>query len=318
MEDKVLIIKQIEDGFSEKKISGVMRLEEENGYAVFHLSLINVPYFGGTFYAVLYTEDCNPVFIKLGSRPSSVSQVIEDYKVFSAPTVCGLIYAEKSDCTAVGFAQEENVTTLSAFKKTVKDAFISAVINGDATAEQYNDEVVATENYYELDKDFEKKLDKIERLYFNATNTDSDRYNKEQEESGKDGFTAYRNQDEKYSDYNAEYREDRPYYKRFEKELDGIFSSFIKEESLSAVIPDSEWVKINFKKEKYYVVGQIKEKGSLKYICYGVPSEYRDAPPKELSGLCSFIPKSVFDLNGEGYFIIFQDAITGKCVKKPT
>ena len=318
MEDKVLIIKQIEEGFSDKKISGVLRLEEENGYAVFHLSLINVPFLGGLYYAVLYTERSSPVFIKLGSRPSSVSQVIEDYKVFSEPLIGGLIYSENGDCTVVGFSQEQNITTISAFKKTVSEEFVKSVINGEQPIKQYNDEVVATENYYALDKDFEKKLDKIERLYQNAKNNDGKFNSEEQKETGKNDFDSYGDKDEKHTDTCKEYSKERPYYKQFEKELKNIFSSFIKEESLSAVIPESEWIKINFKKEKYYVVGLIREKGNLKYIGYGVPSDYSDTPPKELSGLCSFIPKSVFNLKGEGYFIIFQDAITGQCIKKPT
>jgi hypothetical protein len=65
------------------------------------------------------------------------------------------------------------------------------------------------------------------------------------------------------------------------------------------------------------VVGLVLESGKEKYICYGVPCTYSKNPPKELKGFCSFIPLSIFDLTGKGYWMMFQDAITGEHVQKP-
>ena len=64
------------------------------------------------------------------------------------------------------------------------------------------------------------------------------------------------------------------------------------------------------------IVGLVKEGGKEKYICYGVPAVYSKEPPKELKGFCSFIPLSVFDMKGDGYWMMFQDAVTGECIKK--
>ena len=46
-----------------------------------------------------------------------------------------------------------------------------------------------------------------------------------------------------------------------------------------------------------------------------MPSVYSETPPKELDGYCSFIPLSVFDMKGDGFWMMFQDAVTGECIK---
>ena len=70
-----------------------------------------------------------------------------------------------------------------------------------------------------------------------------------------------------------------------------------------------------FSRNKYYTVGVICDEKKPKYICYGVPAESRGEPPDALKGYCSFLPLSVFDLSGKGYWMMFQDAETGECVK---
>ena len=79
-------------------------------------------------------------------------------------------------------------------------------------------------------------------------------------------------------------------------------------------MPESVWSRVDFGKNKYYVVGLISEGRKPKYICYGVPAEKRGEPPQALKGWCSFLPASLFDLDGRGYWIMYQDAETGKCV----
>ena len=75
-------------------------------------------------------------------------------------------------------------------------------------------------------------------------------------------------------------------------------------------------MKINYSQSGYYVVGVINENKTPKYICYGVPAVYSKTPPKELDGFCTFIPLSIFSLDGDGFWMMFQDAVTGECIKK--
>ena len=94
-----------------------------------------------------------------------------------------------------------------------------------------------------------------------------------------------------------------------------IAGIFPEEPALSKIIPESRWAKINYSSDKFYVVGVINENEKEKYICYGVPAKYSAKPPKELKGFCSFVPLSYFDMKGDGYWMMFQSAITGECVK---
>ena len=98
-------------------------------------------------------------------------------------------------------------------------------------------------------------------------------------------------------------------------DLDALFLQHPAEEELAKSIPLSRWAKIAFGEGKYYAVGIIRDETHVKYICYGVPSERRGEPPEPLRRWCSYLPLSVFDLNGKGYWMMFQDAVTGACVK---
>ena len=72
---------------------------------------------------------------------------------------------------------------------------------------------------------------------------------------------------------------------------------------------------MNYAEGKYYTVGLIRLDGLPRYICYGVPGKYSLHPPNELAGYCSFLPLSLFDLKGDGYWMLYQDADTGDAVK---
>lgn len=105
------------------------------------------------------------------------------------------------------------------------------------------------------------------------------------------------------------------YYDKVKADLDALFLQHPAEEELAKSIPLSRWAKIAFGEGKHYAVGIIRDETHVKYICYGVPSERRGEPPEPLRRWCSYLPLSVFDLNGKGYWMMFQDAVTGACVK---
>lgn len=105
------------------------------------------------------------------------------------------------------------------------------------------------------------------------------------------------------------------YYAKVQGDLRALFEQYPPEEELAACIPYSRWAKIAFARGKHYAVGVISDEGRPQYICYGVPAERLSEPPKALRGFCSFMPLSVFDLHGKGYWMMFQDAETGECVK---
>jgi hypothetical protein len=259
----------------------------------------------------------------------------------------------------VAFAGDKNESGLSSFKKKVYDKFILEMkkqredgedfephfpnspdfplpkpfpstgepkfpdvdpLNPNFKKPEYDDEVVATENYFELEDDLSEKLKIIENLANNVRteNGVSDFFGQEETEKNENQPDSFENERSSSSCQNLrKFGPQNPYYLTKKAELDQIFAKFPKEENLSLTFSSDKWAKITYTEDKFYVVGLIFSDGKEKYICYGVPSNYSKNPPKELTGFCSFVPLSVFDLKGKGYWMMFQDAITGEHVQKP-
>lgn len=102
------------------------------------------------------------------------------------------------------------------------------------------------------------------------------------------------------------------YYIGIRDKVDELFVVYPSEEKLTAAIPDSEWVRINYDNEDYYVVGRLKENGKVAYVGYGVPGKEAIKPPKVAEGIANFLPINGLDSGYDGYWLFFQDADTGK------
>lgn len=98
------------------------------------------------------------------------------------------------------------------------------------------------------------------------------------------------------------------FYKKIENDLHSLFCRFPKEEHLEAVIPNSTFVKIDYDKDKFYVTGVTTYRGEAEYIVFGVYAKEGNEP-KELKNFGYFAP--CFK-NGDGYYLIYQDALTGE------
>lgn len=231
-------------------------------------------------------------------------------------------------------------------KNGAKELFVAEKENfvESETPPAYDDEAVATENFYNVDDSIKMRTDLLKSYiaeqteqnatkeqYKNAANKTetkpqkpaaeqprektneeinektNEKLNKETIDNAEIGFV--------FSDKEKNYSIENPYYKTVKKELADLFDKFPAEEQLEKTLYGGKFVKINYSAEKYYVAGVLKEQSKEKYICYGIPDAYSKTPPKELDGYCSFIPLSVFDLKGDGYWMMFQDAITGECIK---
>ena len=102
-------------------------------------------------------------------------------------------------------------------------------------------------------------------------------------------------------------------YLKIKDKLNNLLNSHQEFNELNSVFDESKFVKIQYDDTRFYIVGAIYEKGDIKYVCYGVKGEY-NSMPKELDGYCRFVPKNCFDLYGDGYYLIFQDAKNGKII----
>ena len=336
---KIIVIKQMTEGYSAspKPVCGICRLEKENGVLTAFLSFIGFAALTeGTYRAYIVGDDKTVIVKDVGKIPTSFTMHLESALSLDNGVSIG-VWAIKDDIPLLVAYQKSDDAKLTL--KEYGAAIINEIIaerkirerekefvleqntpktplpppTSDDKFTLYNDEAVATENYFDTDEKIRQKLENIKELTYehirNESNVDDSFRPKTAEKGEKDA-------DFSQNETSAGRGEVVPYYATVKSELDGIFQKFPAETALEQAISGSQFAKVYYADDKYYVVGVIKENDKEKYICYGVPSVYRETPPKELAGYCSFVPLSIFDLKGEGYFMMFQDAISGKCVHK--
>ena len=341
---KVLVLKQIEESFScsNKRVSAILRLERENGVTDVFLSSVNFRACSVGEYRLFLFDGKSTYSFLLGARPSSFKKSTEYLPDFKKGLCAGIVVVKNDLPLVVAYSATEDFSaSMTKFKKAVaercleekelstqkplisdKNSCDCEVVSAptldlnESVKKLYDDEAVATENYYDLDQEISSKLEKL-RSFCNdeppfRNELPACECEVETQTRAEDG-----NRDKNETDAcdSQKYSKARPYYDTVVKELKDLFFKFPKEEGLERLFPKSQWSKIFYSEGRYYVVGLIKENDAEKYICYGVPAVYSKTPPKELDGFCSFIPLSIFDLNGEGYWMMFQDAVTGKCIK---
>lgn len=103
----------------------------------------------------------------------------------------------------------------------------------------------------------------------------------------------------------------KSFYNKIENQVEQIFSTSEPDEMLEKIIPDSKFCKVQ-QQDDYYVFGIIYENGREKCICYGIPSDYAQVPPKEIEGFSQWLPIDPENYQGQGYWMTYQDATTGE------
>ena len=92
-----------------------------------------------------------------------------------------------------------------------------------------------------------------------------------------------------------------------------LFNRYPKEENLSKLIDNSQWIKIVDDYDNInHVVGIIKDNDDIKYICYGVKGNYYQEPPVEMRGYSQWLPTDINHPENNGYWTMYQDADTGE------
>lgn len=335
-EKKVIVLKQTESGFAcaGKTLGGIVRIETENGVSTLFLSPVNFtakP--SGEYFLFVIDGSLSLYRFSLGSRPTSLTKTFDEPFSLKKGFAAGVCFINADIPILTAFQRTDDCdVSATIFKKTVAEKCMELrkqrikdeeppvynmrnQTNNDTQENKtrenpktetpdalspYDDEAVATENFYDLDENDERFSDVLTKTP-NANKNDTPSKNS----STDDCF---------FDEKKEKYDENNPFFLTVEKELYGLLEKFPEEDSLQKMIYGSKFVKINYSAKKYYVVGIIKEKEKEKYVCYGVPATYSKSPPKELDGYCSFIPISIFDLKGDGYWMMFQDAVTGECI----
>lgn len=103
------------------------------------------------------------------------------------------------------------------------------------------------------------------------------------------------------------------FYDSVSDQIDKLFARCERYEAIEKLLPDSRWVKVDYDASgRYYLVGLIGD--PVRYICYGVPGEYSPHPPSELAGYCQWLALDENDPAGKGFWVMYQDAVTGKSI----
>ena len=315
-ENSVLMLKQTASGYSSgSPLGAILRLENENGVFSVYLSTVNFSLLSGGTYLLFLSDGKNfDLSFDLGKKPTSAS-FREDKDVRTKEISAGICFYKDDIPVLVAFSESENGRlTLKDFKKHVAEYYLKEhrAKKNDEILKAYNDEAVATENYFTYDDNEDDKAVNAEigneyNYRENGENTRRKQGKKQEKETHSLGAV-----DEKDTSSGKNQR----YYAKVKAEIDAALDKYPHEKVLETIFKGSRWAKINYSDSRYYVLGVINESGREKYICYGVPEKFSEYAPKELDGYCSFIPLSVFDLSGNGYWMMFQSADTGECLKR--
>lgn len=99
------------------------------------------------------------------------------------------------------------------------------------------------------------------------------------------------------------------------EQLDEMFERYPLDPVIMSIIPNSKIIKVSDAVDgKPYILGVMYEDDEIKYLVYGVPSNYSQKAPDELGENYNWLPLDVNAPYADGYYLIYQDASTGKLV----
>lgn len=349
---KVTVLKQIVEGYGSKgkQVSAIARLECENGVADFYLSVINIATVTqGEYYAYICDQNQTLFAFPLGKRPVSFSTHMQNIPSIEHGFCVGICFLLDHLPTLFCFSKTDGFAfDQTFFRKKIADHCLAEYKNHLLAQKQveekqlqkpeieeppceiehpqdpiplppqecddvYDDQAVATENYFDTDDKIQLKLDEIKefnRERHSDKNELFDSRKQTQKVKSQACDCGLQNETDISTSKNEQ---ESPYYLTVKDELDKIFKTFDVEKSLCDLFPQSKWARINYSHNRYYVVGLIIMDGIEKYICYGVPDNYSKNPPKEFDGFCVFLPTDPKLPEGKGYWMMFQDCFTGRC-----
>ncbi len=97
------------------------------------------------------------------------------------------------------------------------------------------------------------------------------------------------------------------FFERCKSDIDRLFASAERDGELSALLPDIEWVKVEFD-------GHVVSVGRTKvFLCYAVAGVYEKVSP--LGDETQWLPRLKNAPTGRGYWLIFQDIMTGDIIR---
>ncbi|MBR2384860.1 MAG: hypothetical protein IKA99_04525 [Clostridia bacterium] len=299
---KTALLKQVDGWQSFLPIRGVARISESKD--VLTVSFLNLEKRSGDYYLFFYER-----FYKIDNLGGQSFNFLQKDGNFGQISI--IFYDGKSVFPVLtgNFSSQES--NLNEVIESAKNYFKIDDAKEETTVFQtqdYDDEAIADTNYYEFEN-----LSKGED-YLNERAVDNEKFNSCQDAESKEEKEEFLFANESFSYGNSQNEQEKStdFYLKIKEELDSLFAKYPKEESLCNMVEDSKWVKIG-DNGKYYFVGIIFKNEQPTYICYALPGFFGQT--QSAKSFQFFIPSSPFNLKGEGYWVSFQNAKTGKCVE---
>lgn len=341
---KMCILRQIKHGFSGdgKPLSGLIKAEQYGKNLAIEVSVINfAPLVSGDYYCLLSDGKGKTEMLTL--RGKSIFNILSDLDISGG--FCAVVCYVKNEVVPIAYGINGNgaydwrailnaalppvfptkqqtplpaelaETDVSTLENNENDGGRYALNNENtptikepsSTSQEnkYNDERVATDNYYEVKDEQELSEKAID---------DASTKSAVEKQGTQAGHDAKKDVDAEDVLHPFTTKSDG-YYEAVKSEIEDLFKQYPRDKTLQNAFSCSDWVRV--KGEKHtpeYLVGVLYEDGKASYICYALRAEDKDTPPSEIKDVCTFVPVSAF-VDAEGFFVIFQSAATGECVK---
>lgn len=319
---KMCILRQIKQGFSGdgKALSGLIKAEQYGKNLAIEVSIINfAPLILGEYYCLL--SDGKGKTEMLCLRGKSTFNILSDLDISGG--FCAVVCHVKTDVVPIAYGINGNgaydwkailnaaLPPVFPKKSGIRTEIAESEVPNkkspaqDVTPALYEDDSLADENYYE------EKEHEYQQLAETVENAQAESRTESKDE--KKGTISSKNGNAESLLQPFE-KDPDGYYLSVKGEIDELFSTYPKDTSLCGAFSSSEWVRIKgTETNPQYLVGVLYEDGKARYICYALAADNPDCPPKEIKSVCTFVPLSAFE--NKGFFVIFQSATSGECVK---
>ena len=336
---RTCILRQIKQGFSAdgRALSGLVKIEQYGKNLSAEVSVINfAPLTEGEYYCLISDGFGRCELLPL--RGKSLFNIVSKMDVSLG--FCAIILFVKREVLPIAYGicgdreydfkkillaafptrsePEQTENTAVTIDKQIEEMAIEQEIQSKEEIEEvkeptpdnkqtYDDERVAVSNYFKEEEDYEREFIHESSGYAQATGGTESKI-------GQDGENP---QENGYAEDVLHPIEIEPdgYYHSVKEEIDKLFKLYPKDDTLNGVFSCSEWVRIEEPTSgKKYLVGVVYDDWKAKYICYAIPAERSENPPEEIKDVCTFVPSSVFT-DTVGFFVIFQSAANGECIK---
>ena len=255
--------------------------------------------------------------VKMRCPEGSLLEMMADGRYFSAPANApfNLPFALREDSrVAARIVKDGGVIALSS---AAGKEFAARASAGGKKGEEGRGQAGVEKKSAPAKESAEEKKEKEQRGKKSAPEKERVEQNKEQESGLFEKEESKQPPQEEKEEEEREKSEGREGKTQFlgaiSASLEELFSLYPAEERLAGVVPFSKWVRVPLE-SGYYVVGVISDQeGAARYLAYGVPDKDNASPPDAYPACRGWLP---LEEDGAGYWMMYQDAITGEIVKK--